>query len=156
MKGIVHGMLAAAVAACTFTLPALPQSDQPLPREERMRHSAADRETMIHAKLADMKIGLTLRPEQENLWTAFESAITSAFKSHTKAQTAILDAARPLYGSLDDTQKRNFERNVSVASLRPHPTSRVWRVTTRGDLPGLGGSQTVGLARNRPSTDTDG
>ena len=124
MKRVVLGMLAASVAAWILTLPAVAQSDQQPSREEHMRHWAADRETALHAKLADTKTRLSLRPEQENLWTAFESAITSAFKSHTEAQTAVSDAARPLYESLDDTQKGKFKRSMSEREPAPPSDKR--------------------------------
>jgi zinc resistance-associated protein len=78
MKRILLGTLAVA-AVFTFSLPVAAQSDQQPSRE------VANHETMLHAKLARMKAGLALRPEQENLWDAFESAVTSAFKSHTEA-----------------------------------------------------------------------
>jgi hypothetical protein len=157
MKRALLGALAAAVTAFALTLPAAGQSDQQPPREERMRHWAADRETMLHAKLAGMKAGLAVKPEQEDLWTAFESAITSVFKSHNESvQTAkepdesveraspldrmdsmagrmaqgagelktISDAAKPLYSSLDDRQKHNFELLGSdMSEPEPEPTT---------------------------------
>ncbi|MBV8107201.1 MAG: Spy/CpxP family protein refolding chaperone [Hyphomicrobiales bacterium] len=144
MKCILLGMFAvAAVSVSGFTLTtAGAQSDQQPSREERRQHWAADRETMVHARLAGMKAGLGLKADQENLWSPFASAIDDAFKSHTEAMEEMMkkresgqrmspvdrmdfmagrvaedaaklktisEAAKPLYASLDETQKRNFE-----------------------------------------------
>jgi hypothetical protein len=80
----------------------------------------------LHSNLASMKTGVGVRAEQEPLWNTFQSAVENVFQSHTMARQKpmsaagretqaiverrmISDAARPLYDSLDDTQKRNFE-----------------------------------------------
>jgi hypothetical protein len=155
MKRILLGTLAAAAVSIMTLTAAAAQSDQKPSREERMQHWAADHETMLHAKLAGMKAGLGLRADQENLWTAFESSINDAFKSHMEtmqkmmkmredgervspvdrmefmagrmAQGAgelkrISEATKPLYASLDDKQKRNFEllgRGMMMTGRRP-------------------------------------
>jgi hypothetical protein len=104
MKRIPLGTLAvAAVSFSAFTLTsAVAQSDQQL--------------NNLHDNLAGMKAGAGLRPEQEPLWNAFQSAVEGVFRSHTPGNQAqgaaerrvISAAARPLYDSLDDTQKSNF------------------------------------------------
>ena len=48
---------------------------------ERVQRWAADRETMLDAKLAGMKAGLQLTPDQEKLWSPFESAVKDAAKA---------------------------------------------------------------------------
>jgi hypothetical protein len=107
--------------------------------KERMQHWAADHEAMMDARCGGMKTALKLTPEQNPLWEAFENAVRGGAKSRTDdtrqimenrermssvermAATAghmarradelkkIAEAAKPLYGSLDDTQKRKFE-----------------------------------------------
>ena len=107
--------------------------------KERMQHWAADHETMMDARLGGMKAALKLTPEQNPLWEAFENAVRGGAKSRmddmrqmmenrdrmssvermdaTAGQMArradelkkISQAAKPLYGSLDDTQKRKYE-----------------------------------------------
>jgi hypothetical protein len=104
MKRIPLGTLAAAVVSFSaFTLTsAVAQSDQQL--------------NNLHNNLGSMKAGAGLRPEQEPLWNAFQSAVEGVFRSHTPGNQAqgaaerrvISAAARPLYDSLDDTQKSNF------------------------------------------------
>jgi hypothetical protein len=117
------------------------EGDQQSSRAERMQHWAADRETMLDAKLAGMKAGLGLTADQEKLWSPFESAVKDADKSrmdamgemmrmraqgermspvdHLEAMAdrlsqgatnvkKIADAAKPLYDSLDESQKHKF------------------------------------------------
>ena len=64
------------VSAPAFALAA--EGDQQSSRGERMQQWAADRETMLDAKLAGMKAGLGLTADQEKLWGPFESAVKDA------------------------------------------------------------------------------
>src|SRR3984957_5771911 len=107
--------------------------------KERMQHWAADHEAMMDARCGGMKAALKLTPEQNPLWEAFENAGRGGAKSRmddmrqmmenrdrmsslermdaTAGHMArradelkkISEAAKPLYGSLDDTQKHKFE-----------------------------------------------
>jgi hypothetical protein len=142
MKRTVLGVLAAlAVSASAFALTAAAEGDQQPSHGERMQHWAADRETMLDAKLAGMKAGLQLTPDQEKLWSPFESAVKDAAKARMDAMQQMMqtreqgehmspidhleamadrlaqgatdikkiaDAAKPLYASLDDSQKHKF------------------------------------------------
>jgi LTXXQ motif family protein len=108
-------------------------------RKERMQQWAADYGTMMDARLGGMKAALKLTPEQNPLWEAFENAVRGGAKSRmddmrqmmenrdrtsslermdaTASHMArradelkkISEAAKPLYGTLDDTQKHKFE-----------------------------------------------
>lgn len=142
MKRTILGIVAAlAVSASAFALTAAAEGDQQPTRAERMQHWAADRETMLDAKLAGMKAGLELTPDQEKLWGPFESAVKDAAKARMDAMQQMMethrqgehmspidhleavadrlaqgaadvkkvaDAAKPLYASLDDSQKHKF------------------------------------------------
>ncbi len=142
MKRTVLGVFATlAVSASAFALTAAAEGDQQPSHAERMQHWAADRETMLEAKLAGMKAGLQLTSDQEKLWSPFEAAVKDAAKArmdamqkvmqtheqgehmspidHLEAMADLLsqgaadikkiaDAAKPLYASLDDSQKHNF------------------------------------------------
>src|SRR6201996_2897623 len=66
-------------------LAAAAEDNQQASRAERMQHWAADRETMLDAKLAGMKAALQLTPDQEKLWNPFESAVKDADKSRIDA-----------------------------------------------------------------------
>ncbi|RBP14371.1 LTXXQ motif family protein [Roseiarcus fermentans] len=81
MKRMLVGTLAAAAISTLTTMPAVAQSDQQRPREERMAHWAADREMILQSRLAGMKTGLGLTADQEKLWTPLQAAILDAFQS---------------------------------------------------------------------------
>ena len=142
MKRTVLGVLAAlAVSASAFALTAAAEGDQQPSHAERMQHWAADRETILDAKLAGMKADLQLTADQEKLWSPFEAAVKDAAKARMDAMQKIMqthdqgehmspidhleamadrlsqgaadikkiaDAAKPLYASLDDSQKHKF------------------------------------------------
>jgi LTXXQ motif family protein len=107
-------------------------------RMERMQHWMADRETIMDARLGGMKAALKLTPDQNPLWEAFENAVRGASKARMDDMRQMMEngghmspvermdamaghmarraedlkkiaqAAKPLYGSLDDTQKHTF------------------------------------------------
>ena len=109
-----------------------------------MQRAAAADEAVLDAKLAGMKAGLKLTPDQEKLWGPFEAAARNTGKARIEAMQnmqrmmqmresaslspvdrlearadrmakraselkAIAEAAKPLFDSLDSTQKSNFE-----------------------------------------------
>ena len=113
------------------------QSAQP----SRLAQWQANQATLLDAKLAGIKAGLQLTPDQEKLWGPFESAVKDADKSRLDAMgqmmqarrqgerlspidhleaiagrlsqaatniKTIAEAAKPLYASLDDSQKGKF------------------------------------------------
>jgi hypothetical protein len=152
----------AALAALTFAPAARAASDQTSqPAMERMQHWAADHEALLDAKLAGLKAGLRLTPDQDKLWPPFETAVRDAARLHMDQMKSMMDrmqkmremmrsmnnsedmtgteaagqtispidrleamgqrmtergaaikkvadAAKPLYASLDDAQKRRF------------------------------------------------
>ncbi len=138
-RTLVAALIAGSLSAPTFALAA--EGDQQASGAERMQQWAADRTTMLDAKLAGMKAGLGLTTSQEKLWGPFESAVKDADKSrmdamgemmrmraqgermspidHLEAMAdrlaqgatnvkKIADAAKPLYDSLDKSQKHKF------------------------------------------------
>jgi hypothetical protein len=140
MKRTLVAALATVFAATSAFAIAAEDGQQPS-RAERMQRWAADRETVLDAKLAGMKAGLGLTVDQEKLWGPFQSAVQDAAKSRmdavrqmmqTRAQgeqmspvdhleamanrlsqgatdiKKIADAAKPLYDSLDESQKHKF------------------------------------------------
>ena len=160
MKRALVTMLAAATAAGAlsasgFTINAAAQSDQKPTHEELVQHWA---EAAIDAQLKGMKSSLRLTANQENDWAPFESAVKDAEKArlvalqkeqannlspmdrlNAKAERLaqskanlekIVEAAKPLYVSLDDAQKHSFitlgrmlvpERGLFAKEMRrPH------------------------------------
>jgi peptidoglycan hydrolase CwlO-like protein len=96
MKRTLLAALAAltvSVSASAFALTvAAAESDQQPSRAGRMQQWAADRETMLDAKLAGMKAGLQLTADQEKLWPPFESAVKDAAKAHMDAMRQMMQA----------------------------------------------------------------
>jgi hypothetical protein len=102
------------------------------------RMSDQDRQAMFEARLAALRAGLMLTPEQEKLWPAVESAVREGYKERQDrrmkmqkegaaaspidrmrrmgemasargaAMTRFANAAGPLYDSLNDDQKRRL------------------------------------------------
>ncbi len=124
---------AAALCASGFAITAAAQSDQQPRRAELVQRWA---EAALDAQLKGMKTSLRLTADQEELWGPFESAVKVGAKTrvvalqkeqgdnlspmdrlNAKAERItqgganlkkIVEAAKPLYASLDDAQKRQF------------------------------------------------
>jgi zinc resistance-associated protein len=138
MKRTLLGTLAAAAAATTlsasgFAITAAAQSDQQPTHAELVQRWA---EAALDAQLKGMKTSLRLNADQEKLWGPFESAVRDGAKArvvalqkeegsnlspmdrnsakaerhaHSEADLEkMVEAAKPLYASLDDTQKHKF------------------------------------------------
>jgi LTXXQ motif family protein len=121
-------------------------------RKERIQHWTADHEAMMDATLGGMKAALKLTPDQIPLWDAFENAVRGSAKASMDDMQEMMEngehmsppdrmdamarhlarradefkgitqAAKPLYGSLDDTQKHKFEmlgRRMMMAGSGP-------------------------------------
>jgi LTXXQ motif family protein len=124
---------AAALSASDFTITATAQSDQQPTHAELVQRWAA---AALDAQLKGMKTALRLTAEQEKDWGPFETAVKDGAKArvlalqkeqgnnlspmdrlNAKAERltqgtanleTIVEAAKPLYASLDETQKRAF------------------------------------------------
>jgi zinc resistance-associated protein len=114
----------------------------------RWQPSAKDTKAFTDARVAALKAGLELTPEQEKNWPAVEAAIRDMAKAradrmaaraneqppsdpverlHRRAERLstvaaglkkLADAEEPLYKSLDDAQKQRFK--ILMRALRPH------------------------------------
>jgi len=146
-----------AFAASSLAIPAAVAqvASPPPPEMHRMQQWAVDHKAMLDAKLAGLKAGLKLTPDQEKLWDPFEAAVrvaadmrmehmeemmarmhdmragddmekeggefgegmspigrldrlASRLSEAGAALKKVADAAKPLYDSLDEKQKRVF------------------------------------------------
>jgi hypothetical protein len=142
MKLSKHILAVAAAATLSIAAMASPlfagESDQP----HRHRMSAEDRAALLDARIAALKAGLKLTPDQEKNWDPLEAAIREQAKERAERFAAwrekgenedehhdlidrlqmrsqwmtqraadldkLITAAKPLYESLDDGQKRRF------------------------------------------------
>jgi hypothetical protein len=74
---IATAVSALAASSVVYAQQTLPRSDRPerAERTERWRPSAQDRSALTDARLAALKAGLRLTPEQEKSWPAVEQAL---------------------------------------------------------------------------------
>ena len=133
LLGMISAATIAALSASNFTINAAAQSDQKPTHEELVQHWA---EAAMDAQLKGMKSSLRLTADQEKNWAPFESTVKDAElarlvalkkeqsdnlspmdRLNAKAERIaqgkasiekIVEAAKPLYGSLNDAQKHNF------------------------------------------------
>jgi len=143
-KAVLAGSAALAIAGSSLVLaqqpPAAPDAAQQQRDDaaQRWRPTAEDLAALADARVAALKTGLKLTPEQERHWPAVEAAIRDFTKERfarvqarrdaprpsdpieglrrradqmsntATALKRLADAADPLYKSLDDGQKRRF------------------------------------------------
>jgi len=146
MKTVLAGTTALAIAGASLAYAAQPdKSDQD--RAQRWRPSAEDIAAFGDARIAALKAGLKLTPEQEKHWPAVEEALRGVAKQRADRYAArqadrsadfikrladraesmesrgaalkkLADAAAPLYGSLDESQKRRFVMLARISGKR--------------------------------------
>src|ERR1700689_1808029 len=78
IRSIVSTSLIAVAASFLATVGAAAQSNNPPDASGWMQHWAADHQALLNAKLAGLKAGLQLTPDQEKLWGPFEAAVRDA------------------------------------------------------------------------------
>jgi zinc resistance-associated protein len=151
---VVAALLAVAGSSVVYAQQRLAGPDRDGPRfEHRHPLSAEDRAAFVDARIAALKAGLELTPDQTKNWPDFEKALRDmaqvraeriaareAAEQHSdQAQRApfdrlaqradnmakisaalkrIADTGKPLYASLDDSQKARFHKLAWL--LRPH------------------------------------
>ena len=138
LSALIAAALSISPFAVAATLAASDQTAEAA-HKEHMRHWAADHEAMMDARLGGMKAALKLTADQNPLWEAFENAVRGASKARMDDMREMIESgehmsppermdamaghmarragelktiaetAKPLYGSLDDTQKHKFE-----------------------------------------------
>lgn len=84
LKAVSAGLVAAGLLASSAVLAQrAPQTDGA--RTERARLSADDRQALIDARVAALRTGLKLTPEQEKNWPAVEDAIRELARQRAQA-----------------------------------------------------------------------
>jgi hypothetical protein len=136
LKTVLAGVTMLALAGGSFVY--AQQRGDGGPRAHRWQMSEQDRGAMTDARIAALKAGLKLTPDQEKNWPALEKALRDRAKMRSDRMAArasadkpsdpverlklraegmtqrgaalkqVADAAAPLYNSLDDAQKRRF------------------------------------------------
>jgi zinc resistance-associated protein len=70
---------------------------------ERMQQWATDHQALLDAKLAGLKAGLKLTPDEEKLWGPFEAAVRDAAKMRMEHMRAMMDRMR----GMEDAERRS-------------------------------------------------
>jgi LTXXQ motif family protein len=127
-----------ALAICSFGVAATAapgQMSEPAGME-RMQLSAADHEALLTAKLAGVKAGLKLTPDQEKLWAPFEAAVRDAAKLRMDQMKAMMDRMRKMREMMDQTQNSSDIQNMGPTGAATSPVDRLEaaakRVSERG------------------------
>jgi hypothetical protein len=77
MRSMVRTSLVAVATSFLATVGASAQNN-PADTSDWTQHWAADHQALLNAKLARLKAGLQLTPDQEKLWGPFEAAVRDA------------------------------------------------------------------------------
>lgn len=145
-KSALAAMAALAIAGSTLTYGQDRMPDPAGPAHPAL--SPEDESAFLDARIAALKAGLELTPAQEPNWPAYEQAVRNLAKLRSERKEAegaqamptdlierlqrhadaltkraaavkqLADAAAPLYGSLDEAQKRRFL--ILAHHLRAH------------------------------------
>ena len=133
-----HILLAfAALAAWTFAPAAQAASDQSSqPSMERMQNWAADHEAFLDAKIAGLKAGLTLTPDQEKLWPPFEAAVRDAAKLHMDQMKSMMGDMQKMRQMMQGMNKSEDMKDMTSAGEAVSPVDRLeamgQRMSARG------------------------
>ncbi len=145
-KTLIAGLTALALIGTSMSFAQAPAPDAA--KHEHHRFSPADMKAFTDARIAALKAGLELTPDQEKNWAPVEQAIRdmaqarqarwAEMREHAKTEDAIArlraradamvqraadlkklaDAAQPLYSSLSDDQKHRL--HVLVRMMMHH------------------------------------
>ena len=148
LKTVLAGVTMLALAGGSFVY--AQQRGDGGPRSHRWQMSEQDRGAMTDARIAALKAGLKLTPDQEKNWPALEKALRARADARAErredrakaerpkdpverlqrraermtergvALKQVADAAAPLYQTLDDGQKRRFKVLARLDGPRGH------------------------------------
>ena len=148
LKTVLAGVTMLALAGGSFVY--AQQRGDDSPRAHRWQMSEQDRGAMTDARIAALKAGLKLTPDQEKNWPALEKALRARADARAErradrakaerpkdpverlqrraermtergaALKQVADAAAPLYQTLDEGQKRRFKVLARLDGPRGH------------------------------------
>ena len=124
MKSIARGPLTALVATAALAATVVAAAAQtaapppPTPAESPkwMQRWVDDRESMLAARLAGLKAGLKLNPDQEKLWAPFEAAVRDFAQSRMARMQGMME---------------RMEKDEGEMGAPPSPIDRLDRMATR-------------------------
>ena len=110
-KGIIAGLTALALFAPALSF-AEPEGEPDAPMQEDWRPNADDLKVFTESRIAALKVGLQLTPDQEKKWPAVEQAIRDAAKVREERIAARRERKK------DAKEKAKEERPNPVERLR--------------------------------------
>jgi zinc resistance-associated protein len=123
----------AALAICAFgvTAMAAPGGPSEPPGMERMQHWASDHEALLDARLAGIKAGLKLTPDQEKLWTPFEAAVRDVAKMRAERMKAMMDRVQEMRHMMEQMQDTNDMQDMGPIGPTVSPVDRLEAIAQR-------------------------
>ena len=127
-KAVLAGMTAAQIAGSSLVLAhQMPECDS----GQRWRPSPEDMSAFTDARIAALKAGLKLTPEQEKNWPAFEAAIRDMSKARAERMAAREKEQPPTTRSnVCAGERRHSPRRQRVSPNSPMQRSRFTKVST--------------------------
>ena len=114
-----------AIAASGVAAAVAQVASPPPPEMHRMQHWTADHMAMLDAKLAGLKAGLKLTPDQENLWHPFEAAVRAAADMRMEHMEEMMARMHDMRAG-DDMEKEGGEFGEGMS-----PVERLDRLASR-------------------------
>lgn len=102
-KTIVVASLLAALAGSSVA--AIAQAPQPGGEPRRERMTDADRSAFVDARIAGLKAGLKLTPDQEKLWPGVETALRDMAKMRSERFAKMREERREARAEVDPLQR---------------------------------------------------
>ena len=130
MRSASFLIAALVLSTCPLSAKAAPVDQRSGPMGmERMQHWAADHQVLLDAKLAGLKAGLKLTPDQEKLWEPFEAAVRDAAKMRMEHMRAMMEGMRGMMG--EDAEPRSPMDHIEM--MAAHMSDAVAALTNIAD-----------------------
>jgi len=96
MRYVLPSLAALSLVAFGAAVQAAPAESAGQAKMEGMQNWSADREAMLNARLAGLKAGLNLTPDQEKLWPPFEAAVREAAKTRMERMQSMMERMKDM------------------------------------------------------------
>jgi hypothetical protein len=123
----------AALAFCAFAFTAHAGSDESSGSmgTERMQNWVADHEAFLDAKLAGLKAGLKLTPDQDKLWPPFETAVRDAAKLHMEQMKSMMERMHKMHQMMQNMQESEDMEHMAAPGEAVSPVDRLEAIGQR-------------------------
>lgn len=129
MRSMVRTSLVAVATSFLATVGASAQNNPP-DASGWTQHWAADHQALLNAKLAGLKAGLQLTPDQEKLWGPFEAAVRDAAEMRMRHMQEMMQRMGRMHMEGMDHPGRMDDMDMSEGG-RPSPLDRLDALANR-------------------------